>query len=121
MFMKTGSMRLYIFITFLLLGLYFNTNAQTPVTKPSSPVQPAIATTIPGSRCGAGRVQLHASARNPADTIKWYKLPAGGSSLGKGESWTTPVISSSTTYYVSASKKGHTSARKAVKATVNAL
>ncbi|MEI7727770.1 MAG: hypothetical protein WCK09_21875, partial [Bacteroidota bacterium] len=61
---------------------------------------PSITGTFPGSRCGPGTVILGATAS--AGTINWYATLTGGSSLGTGTSFTTPIISSSTTYYVDA-------------------
>jgi len=56
--------------------------------------------TTPGSRTGAGTVLLGATASG--GTLTWYDVPSGGSSLGTGTSFTTPVITSTTTFYVSA-------------------
>ena len=78
---------------------------------------PIITGTSPGSRCGPGTVVLEATAS--AGTINWYAAPTGGSSLGTGTSFTTPFISTSTTYYVDATANGYTtSSRTAVTATV---
>src|SRR6185369_8507247 len=57
-------------------------------------------------------------------TIDWYTTITGGTFLGTGSSFTTPSISSTTTYYagVRNTTTGCTSAtRIAVTATVNAL
>jgi hypothetical protein len=79
---------------------------------------PAIATTTPGSVCGSGTVTLGATAS--AGTVNWYADPAGGSSLFAGTSFTTPSISTNTTYYVDATDNNCTTAtRTAVLATVN--
>jgi len=61
---------------------------------------PQIASTTPASRCGIGTVTLNATP--VAGTISWYADASGGTALGTGTSFTTPVISSSTTYYASA-------------------
>lgn len=50
-----------------------------------------------GSRCGTGTVSLSATG---SGTLHWFDAPAGGSDLGTGTSFTTPPISSTTTYYV---------------------
>jgi hypothetical protein len=77
------------------------TCAQGPVTGTSTPVHItynyAISSTTPGSRCGAGTVSL--SATGTGTSINWYAAATGGSSLGSGSPFTTPVISSTTTYY----------------------
>ncbi|MFZ4401887.1 MAG: beta strand repeat-containing protein, partial [Bacteroidales bacterium] len=60
--------------------------------------------TAPGSRCGAGTVSL--SASTSVGTINWYATSSGGSSLGTGSLFTTPSISSNTTYYVDVNNSG---------------
>jgi len=49
------------------------------------------------SRCGAGTLVLNA---NGAGTLNWYDSPNGTTSLGTGNAFTTPSISTTTTYYV---------------------
>lgn len=61
---------------------------------------PSITSTTPGTRTGAGTVILGASAST--GTLYWYAAPTGGTSLGFGSSFTTPVIAATTTYYVEA-------------------
>jgi hypothetical protein len=83
---------------------------------------PTITGTTPASRCDAGTVILGATASS--GTINWYNTTSGGSSLGTGISFTTPSISSTTTYYVDATNSGSgysctTSSRTPVVATVN--
>ncbi len=81
---------------------------------------PTITATTPGSRCGTGTVNLGATASG--GTINWYADPTGGTSLGSGTSFTTPIISTTTTYYVDATQNGCTTAsRTAVVATVNEI
>lgn len=81
---------------------------------------PTISGTTPASRCGTGNVTLGATAS--AGTINWYAASSGGTSLGTGTSFTTPSISSTTTYYVDATSGGCTTAsRTAVIATVNSI
>ncbi|MEA3443102.1 MAG: LamG-like jellyroll fold domain-containing protein, partial [Bacteroidota bacterium] len=78
---------------------------------------PSIIGTTPGSRCGTGTVQLGASASG--GTINWYDVSTGGSSLGTGNNFTTPSISTSTTFYVDATENGYTTeTRTAILATV---
>ncbi len=67
-------------------------------------VTAAITVTAPpsassGSHCGPGPVILTAAS---PDTISWYTVASGGSVQGTGTSFTTPSISSTTTYYVEA-------------------
>lgn len=76
--------------------------------------QPAAPSVVDGTRCGPGTVVL--SATSPA-VINWYANASGGSSLGTGSSFTTPVISTSTTYYAEAGS-GCNSPRVPVEATI---
>ncbi|WP_165871376.1 T9SS type A sorting domain-containing protein [Flaviaesturariibacter flavus] len=57
-----------------------------------------VASTTPASRCGVGTVNLQATA--PAGSgIVWYDAATGGNQLATGNSLTTPVIGSTTTFY----------------------
>lgn len=80
------------------------TCSNSSTTTESTPVQViftnTVATTTPGSRCGVGTVSLGASTS--ADTLNWYAAATGGVSLGTGNTFTTPTISSTTDYYVAA-------------------
>lgn len=79
---------------------------------------PTITGTTSAARCGSGTLNLGASASD--GTINWYAAATGGSSLGTGVSFTTPSISTTTTYYVDANINGCISAtRSAVIATIN--
>jgi hypothetical protein len=74
--------------------------------------------TTDGYVCGSGTVTLGATA-NSGSVINWYENLTGGSSLGTGPSFTTPSLSSTTTYYVDATQAGCTAGpRKPVTATV---
>jgi len=79
---------------------------------------PPITGTTPDSRCGTGTVVLGATCY--IGTINWYATSTGGASLGTGTSFTTPSITTTTTYYVDATECGSSSTpRTAVIATVN--
>lgn len=65
---------------------------------------PSITGTTPNSRCGAGTVTLGATASS--GTVNWYAAASGGTPLFTGNSYTTPVITTTTNYYVSASAGG---------------
>jgi hypothetical protein len=81
---------------------------------------PTITAVVAGSRCGAGTVNLSATASS--GTIDWFATSTGGTSLSTGPSFITPTISSTTTYYVSASNGTCTSvARTPVVATINTV
>ncbi len=79
---------------------------------------PTITATTPSSRCDSGTVMLGATAS--AGTLNWYNVPTGGTILGTGTAFTTPIITTTTTYYVEATTGSCTSARTAVIATANA-
>ena len=81
---------------------------------------PQIISTTDGSTCGPGSVTLKAGA--DAGHVHWYESPTGGPELYIGVMYSTPVISTTTTYYVDATINNCTSAtRTAVKAIVNAI
>lgn len=90
-----------------------NSNSNTLTVKAT----PTISATTPNSRCGTGTVVLNATAS--AGTLSWFTAASGGSAIGTGASFTTPSITATKTYYVSAANGGCTSARTAVVATVN--
>lgn len=70
----------------------------------SAPFQVAFTGTTPvtssASRCGPGSGTLSANASGP--TIKWYAASTGGSSLGTGNSFITPSVNNTTSYYAEA-------------------
>jgi hypothetical protein len=76
-------------------------------TKQISVNNPQLLSSTPGTRCGTGSVSLGASVSGGA-TANWYSVPTGGASIGSGTTFNTPVISSTTTYYVAASNGGST-------------
>jgi len=78
---------------------------------------PTITSTTPASRCDAGTVTLQAVASS--GTLNWYDAPSGGNLVGTGTSFTTPSLSSTTTYYVEATSGVCNSVRTAVTATIN--
>ncbi|MBC7606101.1 MAG: T9SS type A sorting domain-containing protein [Burkholderiales bacterium] len=78
---------------------------------------PTLLTTTPNSRCGTGTLTLSATA-SAGNTI-WYATPTGGTALATSNSYTTPAIAVTTTYYVEATTSSCTSPRNAVVATVN--
>lgn len=91
-----------------------NSSAVTLTVNPS----PTVTSTTPGSRCGTGTVNLSAAAS--AGTLSWFTAATGGTAIGTGANFTTPSISTTTTYYVGAANAGCNSAsRTAVVATVN--
>jgi hypothetical protein len=96
------------FVTTPTASLYYQcivTCQSGPSTATSTPVQITFAnnivTTTPANRCGTGTVNLSATG-NSGTTIKWYATASGGDTLRTGANFTTPVISTTTNYYVSA-------------------
>ncbi|WP_178985795.1 CUB domain-containing protein [Winogradskyella helgolandensis] len=63
-----------------------------------------ITATTDGENCGEGTVELNATATLGATNYYWYTAASGGIPLATTltGNWTTPIITSTTTYYVSA-------------------
>ncbi|MFZ1702984.1 MAG: fibronectin type III domain-containing protein [Saprospiraceae bacterium] len=64
-------------------------------------------TTMGGSRCGTGTVDLTGTV-NMGDDLNWYANPTGGAPLGSGTTFTTPSINTTTNFYVAAVSGGTT-------------
>lgn len=78
----------------------------------------------PAMVCGSGSFTLTASpVPSSGATIKWYTVASGGSPIFTGNPYTTPVVGSSTTYYVEAyySSNGMVTPRAPITVTVNPL
>ena len=93
----------YSFPFFLLLltvlGLY-------PGKAAAQCTPPTILSKKDSNRCGPGTVELQATASG--GVLNWYAASTGGSPLGTGSPFTTPSISTTTTYYVAAATSGST-------------
>ena len=74
-----------------------------------------ILTTTAASRCDAGSITLNATAS--IGSIYWYNDASGGTSIGSGNNFTTPILSSTKNYYAEVS--GCTSTRTVIAATIN--
>jgi len=59
---------------------------------------PSVATTTPASRCGPGTLTLGATGVD--GTLRWFAAATGGTSLASGNTFTTPSLTNTTTYYV---------------------
>lgn len=70
---------------------------------------PALTSTTPVSRCGLGTAVLQATA-NTGAVVNWYAAASGGAPIATGNSFTTPVLTANTNYYVSADIPGTTQA-----------
>jgi gliding motility-associated-like protein len=75
---------------------------------------PEATITSPRPICDSGPLTLYAASN--AGTVRWYDAQTGGNLLATGNTFTTPIISTTTTYYADA---GCEINRKAVVATVN--
>lgn len=64
---------------------------------PSTPV--AVSSTV--YNCGSGNVTIEANSN--IGTINWFTSSLGGNSIHTGNNFTTPTVSSNTTYYAEAS------------------
>jgi hypothetical protein len=72
------------------------------------------------SICSGLSTTLSASGTT-GGTLGWYDASTGGTYIGGGSSFTTPVLTASTTYYVQDSNACGTGSRTAVPVTVKAL
>lgn len=80
---------------------------------------PNIASTSPASRCGSGTLNLSATGFG---SIKWYDSIAGGTLLATGTTFTTPVLNTTTTYYLDPYEPGcATATRTPITATINEI
>ena len=59
---------------------------------------PTAPTGVDGLRCGTGTVNL--SASGGSGILHWFDAPSAGTDLGTGATFTTPSISTTTSYYV---------------------
>ncbi len=66
--------------------------------------------------CAGNTLQLRAVSSS--GVINWYSSPQGNNSLATGNIFTTPILDSTTNYYIESSSKGCKSNRLAVVATV---
>ena len=73
-------------------------SASTKITVPS------VTSTVPASSCGPSSLTLEATPS--AGTIVWFDSFTGGTPLGTGNTYTTPVLTSTATYFVLASVNG---------------
>jgi len=81
---------------------------------------PTITGPTPGNTCGSGTITLQ--AQSSSGTVYWYANTTGGPVLATGNSFTTPNITQTTTYYASAYDVSCTTAnRTAVMATIKPI
>ena len=65
-------------------------------------ITPASISPIGATACGSSSVVLSANSECPLSNsnIQWFASPTGGQPLATGNNFTTPVLNSTTTYYV---------------------
>jgi hypothetical protein len=110
--------------------LYFVTFDNGSICGPSTPRTPVTASIISGiaptvgteARCGSGTVTLSANA-TISGTFNWFTSLTGGTPIQTSanrtfDSFVTPVLNSSTTYYVTHTASGCESARIPVVASI---
>jgi len=93
------------------------TSPRTPVTVTVNAV-PAAPTSNGATICSGNSTTLTASGTG---TIQWYRAATGGTPLATGSSFTTPVLTQSTTYYVGSTGGQCTSTLTAVTVTITPL
>ncbi|WP_411030114.1 Calx-beta domain-containing protein [Spongiimicrobium sp. 3-5] len=79
---------------------------------------PTVGSTTPDTICGTGTATLEATVAI-GGILNWYDDPLAGNLLGTGSSFTTPLITETTTFYVEAIINNCPSLRVPVIATVN--
>ena len=67
---------------------------------------PDLVSTTPGSVCGIGTVDL--AAQYSEGTVQWFTSASGGGAIHSGTTFTTPELSATTSYWVSANAGGQT-------------
>ena len=92
------------------------TSPRTAVTVTVNPT-PAAPTVAPGVICEGGSTTLTATA--PGGTYTWYDSLSGGTLLNTGNTFTTPVLTNNTTYYVQSTIAGCPGPMSPVLVTVN--
>ncbi len=116
----TGSQNVYLRSRNDITGCWSGTRTTYVTVNP-------IPSTASGSnkyRCGNGTLTLSATPGSPGNTIRWYNAASGGTLLHTGTSYTTPSLSSTTTYYAASynSSTGCTaSTRRAIQAVINPI
>lgn len=82
---------------------------QNPVTFATDCLPPSV-TSVTGQTVCLNHSATLTAAADPGATLTWYDAATGGTVLGTGTSYTTPVLTATTNYYVSASTASTASA-----------
>jgi GH18 family chitinase len=97
-------------------------STRIPITATINPI-PNSPTVTPVSRCGTGTVVLTVSGAGANQSYQWYSVPSGGTPIPgiSSSTFTTPVLSQTTSYYVSIfSSSGCEGPRAQIQVTVTA-
>lgn len=92
------------------------TSPRTPVEVVVNPI-PNAPTAADITICSGNTGTLMATA--PGGTYQWFDASSGGTLLNSTDTFVTPILNSSVTYYVQTTVNGCTSSRTAVAVTVN--
>ena len=99
-----------------------DTSAWSPVTTFTTLCNaPSVVSKKDSFNCGTGVVNLEATTTTGA-SIKWYAASTGGTALATGNTFTTPSLTTTTTYYITAIQGTcESSPRQAVIATIRPI
>lgn len=91
----------YVWVRSACVGTDRSVWIAAPVTFRTLCQPPALLSTTGDSFCPGSTAVLSATAESGA-VMSWYDVATGGAALATGSSFTTPVLATTTTYYVSA-------------------
>lgn len=92
----TSSTTYYITSYNATLGCESSPRTAVTVTLYPIPAAPAAASVV---NCQSGSVTLTATPASSANSIIWYAMPTGEATVATGTSYTTPSLSTTTSYY----------------------
>ncbi|MEE1943797.1 putative Ig domain-containing protein [Pedobacter sp. KR3-3] len=78
-------------------------SARTAVAVTINPAPAAPVVTTNNQVVNSGQSTVLQATANSGDVIKWYNVAAGGTALGTGPSFTTPALTTTTTFYAETS------------------
>ena len=91
-----------------------------PITlaAPAAPTTPVV---NPVGICSGNTATLNVQSPVATQTYSWYSVASGGTALGGGTSFTTPALTSNTTYYIETSSGSCTSNRVPVTVSITTV